>query len=323
MSDSLAPFSPSDLIEVEHSPARQSPALVYIASLPSPNSQRVMRLTLNGIIRLMTDQDGELPKDAYVHFPWAQLRYQETQAIRARLLVSMPPATVNRHLSALRGVMKECWRLGLIDAETYRRAVDLENVKGESQPVGRDIPDHELRRILLSCHDDENRGVRNFAALAILATCGLRRAEMEGLTLADFDLATGDLTVYGKGRKTRQVTVLNRARVALDRWIAIRGDAPGPLFYAFGKGDRMKVGKPWRADDLYNFIKDRAKELRLKKVTPHDFRRTFIGNALDADVDAVLLTAITGHASVDMLKKYDRRPQRARRDAQKKIDLPI
>lgn len=307
----------------ESTPDHQNPAQVYISSLPSANSRRVMGLSLNGIIRLMSDKDVEIAKDAFLYFPWQLLTYEYTQAVRARLIESMTPNTANRHLSALRGVLKECWRLRLMSPEDYQRATDLKNIPSDAEPAGRDISDFEMRKILLSCYEDGKRGVRNLAALGILATCSLRRAELENLKLADFDPETGDLHVLGKGRKQRTVSVVNKARRNLDVWLAIRGDAPGPLFYSFGKGDRMKVGNPWRADDLYTFIKQRAKELGLKKITPHDFRRTFIGNALDAGIDPVLLTFITGHASVDMLKKYDRRPKRARRAAQEKIDLPI
>lgn len=279
--------------------------------------------TLKSIIRLMTDADVEIPNDAWEWFAWERLRYQEVQAIRARLIESVPPNTANRHLSALRGVLKECWNLGLMTAEEYQRASNVKNVVGVSKPAGRDIPDHELRKVLLSCYEDGKRGIRNLAALAILATCSLRRDELENLDLSDFDPITGDLQVQGKGRKYRTVTIVNKARQALDAWLQVRGDAPGALFYAFRRGDKMKPDSRWKAGDLYLFIVRRGEALGLKHLTPHDFRRTFIGNALDAGIDPVLLTTITGHASVDMLKKYDRRPQRARRDAQKKIDLPI
>lgn len=301
-----------------------NPAVVYIASLTSENSRRVMRVTLNSIIRLMTDRDVKIPKDAYIQFSWQDLRYQHTQTIRARLIEVMPPASVNRHLSALRGVMKECWRLGYISADDYRVIVDFKNVSGDSQLAGRDIPDSELRTILLSCYGDGKRGIRNLAAIAIIATSGLRRAELAQLDLADFDPETGDLKVMrGKGRKIRTVSVFNKARQALDAWLEIRGTEPGALFYSFRRGDKVKIGSRWSANDLYEFIKGKAKEFGLKHLTPHDFRRNFIGNALDAGIDPVLLTQITGHSSVDMLKKYDRRPQKARRNAQRKIDLPI
>ncbi|MBZ0299873.1 MAG: tyrosine-type recombinase/integrase, partial [Anaerolineae bacterium] len=66
------------------------------------------------------------------------------------------------------------------------------------------------------------------------------------------------------------------------------------------------------AQAAYYMVGGRAERLGLKKIAPHDFRRTFIGNMLDAGVDPVTVAGITGHASVDMLKRYDRRPERAK-----------
>ena len=68
---------------------------------------------------------------------WAALRYPHTQAIRTKLAETRAPGGVNKILAALRGVLKEAWRLGLMDAETYERAVDLPSVRGERLPRGR------------------------------------------------------------------------------------------------------------------------------------------------------------------------------------------
>ena len=60
---------------------------------------------------------------------WTVLRYEHTSALRALLLVrELAPSTANRHLAALRGVRRECWRLGYVDVEEYRRVVDLEPI---------------------------------------------------------------------------------------------------------------------------------------------------------------------------------------------------
>lgn len=44
------------------------------------------------------------------------------------------PATANKALSALRGVLGECFRLGLISAETHASVTDLPTVKSQSAP---------------------------------------------------------------------------------------------------------------------------------------------------------------------------------------------
>ena len=57
--------------------------------------------------------------------PWGRLRYAHTQAVRTHLAATYAPATANRMLAALRGVLREAWRLGQMSGEDFHRAVDL------------------------------------------------------------------------------------------------------------------------------------------------------------------------------------------------------
>ena len=108
-------------------PLSQNAAAVYLARLTSDLSKRTMRAALDKI----ADLDGQ---DAFT-LNWAALRYQHTLAIRAHLATSYAPATANKLLSALRGVLKEAWRLGQMSAEDYQRAVDVENFETESGKI--------------------------------------------------------------------------------------------------------------------------------------------------------------------------------------------
>jgi integrase len=56
--------------------------------------------------------------------------------------------------------------------------------------------------------------------------------------------------------------------------------------------------------------------------TPHDFRRTFIGELLDAGVDLATTQELVGHASPATTARYDRRPQRRRQEAVDRLNLP-
>src|SRR5574337_1471656 len=86
----------------------ENPAAVYLASLSSERSRRVMEQTLRNAAAFLT---GQNPRTANVlAINWSALRYPHTAALRARLVEEYSPATVNRTLSAVRGVLKEAWR---------------------------------------------------------------------------------------------------------------------------------------------------------------------------------------------------------------------
>ena len=98
--------------------------MAYLARL-SPGSRRTMRASLETIARLASA--GEV---GALDFPWWLLRYQHAEAIRGRLAESYAPATANKMLSAMKGVLKSCWRLGLMSADERERASDVEPVRG-------------------------------------------------------------------------------------------------------------------------------------------------------------------------------------------------
>lgn len=138
-------------------------------------------------------------------FNWAGVRYQHAAAIAARVQEDYKPATAITILAALRRVLKEAWRLGLIDAEEYRRAVDLRPIRGESLLKGRALELGEIRGLMEACSKDLTAaGARDAALIAVLYGAGLRRSEIAKLELGDYDSATGALKLLNaKGGKDR------------------------------------------------------------------------------------------------------------------------
>ena len=246
-------------------------------------------------------------------FPWHNLRYQQTQAIRAKLASAYAPATANRFMAALRGVLKECNRLGYIDADTYQRAIDLRPIKGSSAPRGRAVPMDELRTLFAGCKSDSRlSGTRDLALLAVAFSCGLRRAELVALELTDYEADTGALIIrHGKGNKRRAVYLADGSKTALEQWLEARGQGPGPIFLRMTKGGRLSQSG-LSAQAVYLILRERAEFAAIEKLAPYDCRRTFSSELLDAGVDITTVASLAGHANVQTTAKYDRRGERAK-----------
>jgi site-specific recombinase XerC len=58
--------------------------------------------------------------------------------------------------------------------------------------------------------------------------------------MADVDREGGALRVLGKGNKERLAYVRHGAKDALEDWLALRGDMPGPLFWPITKGGKLR-----------------------------------------------------------------------------------
>ncbi len=308
-------------------PLDRHPAAVYLASLTSERSRRVMHQALRSIAALLTGGD---PRTVDILLlDWGALRYPHTAALRARLAETHSAATTNRLLSALRGVLKEAWRLGYLSAEDYQRAVDIQNIKAVTVPSGRELTDGEILALVSTCKADiaaKGRvvaaGARDAAIIGLLYTCGLRRAELVALDLSDYDPRTGRLLVRaGKGRKQRTVYVAGGAQRALHDWLALSSPFGAPLFTPIYKSGKV-TARRMTAQSIYDMLKKRAARAGVDDFSPHDFRRTFVGEMLERGVDIATVANIVGHSSVDTTRRYDRRPEEVKKKAASKLHFP-
>jgi site-specific recombinase XerD len=302
-------------------PLDENPAAVYLASLASERSRRVMEQSLRIMAAMLTGQDEQTVNVLLLN--WGAVRYQHSAALRARLLQRYSPSTANRALSGLRGVLKEAWRLEQMSAEDYQRAVDVRNISAETLPAGRELTQGEIAALVESCKADESpAGARDAATLGLLYTCGLRRAELVGLDVADVDMDSGKLLVRaGKGRKQRAVFVQGGALRAVAAWLRQRGGFDGPLFMPVLKSGRIVVRR-LNPQSVYDMVKRRALLAGVSDFSPHDFRRTFVGDMLERGVDIATVANIAGHASVDTTRRYDRRPEEVKKKAAKTLHFP-
>jgi len=299
-------------------PADQNPALVYLARLGA-GSRRTMREALDVVAAALSGGRRDL-----LTFPWEDLRYGHTAALRALLVERYAPATVNKMLAALRGTLKEAWRLGLMNAEDYGRASDVSSVRATTLLRGRSLSAGELRVLIEICIQDRTAaGARDGALVATLYGAGLRRSEAVTLKLADYDTESGALTIRaGKGRKDRIAYAPSGSRDAMAAWLERRGSAPGALFQPVLKNGKI-VGRGMTDQAVLYILRKRQLEAALSPFTPHDLRRSFVSDLLDVGADIATVQQMAGHANVQTTARYDRRGERAKKKAADLLHVPF
>jgi site-specific recombinase XerD len=296
-------------------PFDRNPVAIYLAGL-APTGRRSMLSKLRQVALVLGHRDP-------FGVPWHQLRFQHLSAVRTRLQeAGLAPATVNGSLHAVRGVLRAAHDLGLLPADEYQRLRDVRPVRGERLPAGRALAAEEVAALVGACVGDRTPvGPRDAALVGLLYGCGLRRAEVVALDVTDYSPRSGELVVRGKGNRERLLYVTGGAAGALTHWLELRGGTPGPLFTPLTRGGAV-VLRRLSDQAVYNALRKRAQAAGLKALSPHDLRRTFVSDLLDAGADMVTVQRLAGHANVQTTARYDRRGEEAKRRAAGLLRIP-
>lgn len=318
MADLLTTTSSTDITTITDIATTQSqnPALVYLTRFTTKAGRQTMYQALRTIASLLSPSSPDV-----FTFPWHQLRHHHTQAVRTLLAERYAPSSANTFLAALRGVLKTAWRMGLMSMEDYYRAADIPAIRGQTPPAGRYVAKGELAAMLDACDDGTPAGVRDAAIISLLYGCGLRRAELVQLAVSDYNHADNTLRVRGKGNKWRIVPVASGAAQALQDWLTIRGETPGPLFCAIRKGGHI-TNQGITTDTVYDILERRSEMANVRTLSPHDLRRTFVSDLLDAGAEIYTVQRLVGHSQIATTVRYDRRPDAMVRKAMDLIHVP-
>ncbi|MDP9372590.1 MAG: tyrosine-type recombinase/integrase, partial [Chloroflexota bacterium] len=101
----------------------------------------------------------------------------------------------------------------------------------------------------------------------------------------------------------------------------MRGPTLGPFFRPVNKAGRI-VPRRLSAQAIYAILQKRAGEAGLAHLSPHDLRRTFVGDLLDAGADLSTVQGLAGHANIATTARYDRRGDVARKRAAGLLHVP-
>jgi site-specific recombinase XerD len=290
------------------------PVTLYLESLAA-SGRRSIKSLLHSATEIV-GFEGQLEE-----MPWNLIEYQHLALIRNTLKQDGKSAnTINLALSAVRGVMKACFHLKLITAEQMLLLKGITAVRSQRLPSGRSLNKRELSKLHRSCKLDQTTiGKRDYAVIALLLSTGIRRSEIIAITLADYNTRTGVLNIQaGKGDKQRTAYLNTESRVVIRQWLAERGRLPGSLFNPVTKTGTV-LNKALSSQTIYDIIKQRSEQAKIERVRPHDLRRTFVTQLLDAGVDINTTRQLVGHTDIQTTARYDCRDQKSQQRAVKRL----
>src|SRR5919202_1374690 len=119
----------------------------------------------------------------------------------------------------------------------------------------------------------------------------------------------------------RLAAVRDAALLAVMQGAGLRRSEAGSLFCRTRKGNTV-VRERLSAQAVYKTVQRRATAAHVPEITPHDLRRTFISNLLDAGVDLSTSSELAGHSDPRTTKRYDRRGEATRKQAVDKLHVP-
>jgi integrase/recombinase XerC len=205
------------------------------------------------------------------------------------------PKTLARTLSAWRSFYHYLARQGLVAANP---CLGLRPPRGERR-LPNALSVDEMAK-LLAGPTDVAWAVRDQAMFELMYSSGLRRAELIGLDLDSVDLGAAEVTVTGKGRKTRVVPVGQQALAALRAWLEARGEvADTPALFLGARGGRIGATAVRLA---LNRLAQRQGVTA--HVHPHALRHSFASHVLQSSGDLRAVQEMLGHASLSTTQVY-------------------
>ncbi len=160
----------------------------------------------------------------------------------------------------------------------------------------------EMERLLALPDMDTRNGRRERCMLELLYAAGLRVSELCDLTVADLDLQSGLVRVFGKGGKERLVPLHDLA-------VRLLGDYLRnwrPLFQPAGNHLFVnRSGQPLSRQFLWKRIKALALEAGIRRsISPHTFRHSFATHLLEGGADLRAVQTLLGHADISATEIY-------------------
>lgn len=224
--------------------------------------------------------------------------------------------SINRKLAALHSFYKFLCRrsVGIMTYnpfDTDEGCIRFKNAQ-KNYIAKRALVTDEVKTMFdLAKMDNSIIGIRDLLVLELLATTGMRRAEICEIKIGDIQLTQGvyAINIVGKGNKERIIVASNEVMGIINKYMNMRGitmkdkDEYLLVSHANRKSGSGKVS----TNMIYRIVKHYAElaDIDPDTISPHTLRHTFATQCIGMGTPIQDVQQLMGHASINTTELYN------------------
>jgi integrase len=219
---------------------------------------------------------------------------------------ALSPSTINVRLSAVRKMVGEARRAGMIDSEEAASLTDIPNISQKGTRLGNWLTREQAKELLAVPDRSTLKGKRDYVILALLVGCALRRNELAELDVETIQQREGRWVLAdleGKGRRIRTVAIPIWVKQAINAWMTAAGLEDGRLLRSVSKSG--KVNRETLSDwAVWSVVEQSSKQIGIEHFGAHDLRRTCAKLCRKSGGDLEQIKFLLGHSSIQTTERY-------------------
>jgi len=218
----------------------------------------------------------------------------------------LSPSTINVRLSAIRKLVGEARRNGMIGLEEADNLSEIPNVRQKGTRLGNWLTREQAKELLAVPDRSTLKGKRDYVIIALLVGCALRRQELASLKIEDIQLREGRWVIIdlrGKGGRIRTVAVPIWVKRGIEDWMAAAKIEKGRLLRPLSKSGKI-VGDELGDWAIWSVVEQSSKQIGIEHFGAHDLRRTCAKLCRKSGGDLEQIKFLLGHSSIQTTERY-------------------
>ena len=214
-------------------------------------------------------------------------------------LNGLSPATIARRIATIKNFYM------FLESDNLAKGIISEEITipKKDKTLPQVLSEEEINQLLNAPDLKSEKGIRDYAVLEILYSCGLRVSEAANLQINQINEQEEIINILGKGKKERIVPIRKSALKAVKTYI---NEVRNKHLVIDNKAVFIgKNGKRMSRQALYNIVVNNAKLAGIQKeIHPHTLRHSFATHLLDNGADLRVVQELLGHTNIGTTQIY-------------------